>query len=133
MEKLFNWISVVIAVGGGILVNLFGEWDVALTVLLTLMALDYITGVAKGIYNKDLSSETGWKGLLKKLMTLCIVIVANELQKLLGNNIAIRDIVIMFYTANEGLSILENVAAVSNNIPQALKDVLLQLRDKDTM
>lgn len=131
MEKLFNWISVLVAVGGGFLVNLFGEWDVALTVLLTLMALDYITGLAKGVYNKNLSSEIGWKGLLKKLMTLCIIIVANELQKLLGNNIALRDIVIMFYTANEGLSILENVAAVSNNIPQALKDVLLQLRDKE--
>ena len=46
----------------------------------------------------------------------------------MGGNIAIREIVIMFYIANEGISILENVAAVSTKMPQALKDILLQLR-----
>ncbi len=102
-----------------------------LMVFIAVMVIDYVTGIIKGIYNRELSSQTGWKGLLKKVATLCIVIVANLLEKLTGGNIGIRDIVIMFYIANEGLSILENVAAMGNIIPQPLKDVLLQLREKN--
>ena len=86
----------------------------------------------KGIYNKKLSSNTGWHGLLKKVSTLCVVALAHVVQHLLGDSVAIRDIVIMFYVANEGLSILENVAEVSMVIPEQLREVLMQLReDKD--
>lgn len=42
-----------------------------------------------------------------------------------------RAFVIMFYICNEALSLLEN-AAVFVPIPDKLKDVLIQLRDKDT-
>ena len=131
MEKLFNWITVLIGLIGGVSVKLLGAWDTMLMVFIAVMVIDYVTGIIKGIYNRELSSQTGWKGLLKKVATLCIVIVANLLEKLTGGNIGIRDIVIMFYIANEGLSILENVAEMGNIIPQPLKDVLLQLREKN--
>ena len=61
-----------------------------------------------------------------------IVVLANIIQKLLGGGLAIREIVIMFYVANEGISILENVASISTKMPQALKDILLQLRERNT-
>ena len=44
---------------------------------------------------------------------------------------AIREIVIMFYIANEGISVLENVAVIYPSMPQKLKDILLQLRGDD--
>lgn len=46
--------------------------------------------------------------------------------------IPLREIVIVFFICNEALSILEN-AAEFINIPQQLKDVLLQLRDKNAV
>jgi len=49
---------------------------------------------------------------------------------LTGGNVAIREIVIMFYIVNESISILENVAAVSTKMPEQLKNILLQLRNK---
>ena len=42
-----------------------------------------------------------------------------------------REVVIMFYIANEALSLLEN-AAEFIPVPDKLKEVLLQLRDKDS-
>ena len=48
-----------------------------------------------------------------------------------GNTIPLREVVIMFYICNEALSLLEN-AAVFVPIPDKLRDVLIQLRDKDT-
>ncbi len=131
MDKLFNWVSVSAAVVGGTFGILFGGFDKMLIALLIIMAVDYITGVIKAIYNKKLSSEIGFKGLLKKTVLLAVVVLSNTLQELTGGEIEIRSVVIMFYIANEGISILENVAAVSDAIPPGLKEVLLQLRDRD--
>lgn len=130
MEKLFNWVSVIVGILGGICVQLFGAWNITLQALLGLMILDYITGVIKAIYLKQISSEIGLKGLLKKIVILIMVAMANIMQHVMGDGVAIREIVIMFFIANEGISLLENAAAVSNKIPQKLKDLLLQLRDQ---
>ncbi len=129
MDKIFNLISIITGTVGGIIAAVFGEWDRLLWALCILMVLDYVTGLIKAVYTRQLSSKTGFNGLLKKLMLLSIVALANVLGQLIGENIAIREIVIMFYIANEGISILENVAAVSPKMPQKLKDILLQLRD----
>lgn len=130
MEKLFNYISVVGGFVGGILTSLLGGWDKLIMALLILMILDYITGLIKGIYNKELSSEIGFKGLLKKVLILVVVSVAVVAEQNLGIP-AVREIVIMFFTVNEAISILENASLIGLPIPNKLKDALLQLRDKE--
>ena len=129
MEKLFNFWSIAVAVVGGVLVQLFGGFDMALKVLLIFMVCDYITGILKGICKKRLSSEIGFKGLLKKAIVLVIVVVSSALQKM-AHGVAIREIVIVFYIANEGISLLEN-AAECTHFPKKLKDILLQLRGEE--
>ncbi|MCI5605644.1 MAG: phage holin family protein [Clostridia bacterium] len=44
-----------------------------------------------------MSSKIGFKGLLKKVTILVIVALANVVQQLTGDNVAIREIVIVFY------------------------------------
>ena len=131
MDKIFNWISTVIGIVGGFLAAIFGQWDSILWALLVIMVLDYLTGIIKAIYTKTMSSEIGFKGLLKKITILIIVALSNVLQQITGDNVAIREIVIMFYIANEGISVLENVAVIYPRMPQKLKDILLQLRGED--
>ena len=131
MEKLFNWISVVFGAAGGILSYWLGGWDVLLKTIVFLAIADYITGWIKGIYTKQLSSEIGFRGLLKKIVMFIVIAVSFVIQGLIGGTIPLREVVIMFYIANEGLSLLEN-AAVFTPIPDRLKDILLQLRDKDS-
>ena len=130
MEKLFNWISVFCGLIGGGLTYWLGGWDVLLKTIVFLAVVDYITGCIKGIYTKQLSSEIGFKGLLKKIVMFIVIAVAYVIQGLVGGKIPLREVVIMFYIANEGLSLLEN-AAVFVPIPEKLKAVLLQLREKD--
>lgn len=131
MEKLFNTASIIVGIAGGMVLRLFGVFDKMMYVLLAMMLLDYCSGVIKAIHQKKLSSEIGFKGLLKKVSILLIVAAANIIQSVIGENIAVREIVIMFYIANEGISLLENTASISNRIPQKFKDVLLQLRGDD--
>lgn len=130
MEKYFNTISFAAGIAGGILANLLGGWDGLLRTIVVLMVLDYATGFIKGAYTKRLSSEIGFRGLLKKVMVLIVIVAANVLQGLISGAVPLREVVIMFFIANEGLSLLEN-AAVMVSVPEQLRDVLLQLREKD--
>lgn len=130
MEKLFNWISIVFGVIGGGITCWLGGWDTLIKTIVFLAVVDYVTGIIKGAHTKTLSSEIGFKGLLKKIVMFIVIAVAFAMQNLMNNSVPLREVVIMFYIANEGLSLLEN-AAMFIPIPQKLKDVLLQLRDKD--
>ena len=52
-------------------VYLVGGFDIAIQSLLIIIVIDYLTGIASAIYNKELSSKIGLKGILKKFCYLC--------------------------------------------------------------
>ena len=131
MNRIFNTASIVLGVAGGIAAQILGAWDTVLCALLVIMVLDYITGVMKAVYRKELSSETGYKGILRKITVLVIVALANVVQRLTGETAPLREMVIMFYIANEGISVLENAAEILPNMPKGIKDILLQIRGND--
>ena len=111
------------------LVYFLGGWDIALQILITVIILDYITGVCKAIYNKKMNSKVGAKGIIKKLGYLIVVAVSVELDRITGNTGAIRTLVIYFFVANEGISILENWGGMGLPLPQKLTDTLEQLKN----
>lgn len=130
MAKFFNLFSIITGAIGGFFVSLFGGFDLMIKTILLFAVLDYFTGIVKAIYKKELSSAIGFKGLVKKVMVFVVVAVAYNVQKLTGDVIPLREVVIVFFICNEALSILEN-AAEFINIPPQLRAVLLQLRDKN--
>ena len=71
MEKMFNFISVIVGLVGGFIVSLFGGWDVMLYTILLFAILDYFTGILKAVYKKELSSASGFKGDCKKNHGIC--------------------------------------------------------------
>ena len=115
-----------------LLAYFLGGWDVLLKTIVFLAVADYVTGLIKAVYLKQLSSEVGYKGLLKKILMFIIIAVAFEIQKFLNHAVALREIVITFYVCNEAISLLEN-AAEFIPIPEKLKEVLIQLRDKEEL
>lgn len=130
IEKIFNWISVIGGVIGGFLAKYLGGYDVILSALVALVILDYVTGVLKAIVTKTLSSEVGFIGLIRKIVIFIVVATAVIVQKVIGNAIPLREIVIIFFACNEGISLLEN-ASQFVPIPEKLKATLIQLRDKN--
>lgn len=128
LGKLWNHCSIFAGIIGGAAAKLLGGWDALLFSILLLMGMDYLTGLLKGIYQKQLSSEVGWKGICKKVMMLVVIACSQVLQHALGEEVPFREMVITFFIANEGLSILEN-AAVMIPLPQRLKETLLQIRE----
>ena len=123
MEKIFNWISIVAGLVGGIIANALGGFDGIMIALISVVVLDYLTGVVKAIYTKTNARANVPAANIPANALACLV------QDIIGDSIPVREIVIMFYIANEGISIIENGAEVIP-VPEKLKNVLLQLRDK---
>ena len=129
MVKLFNWFSVVGGLVGGFLSQYLGGYDVILKALIALVVLDYATGVLKAIYTKTLSSSIGFKGLIRKIVIFIVIATAVIIQTVIGDAIPLREIVIIFFVCNEGISLLEN-ASEFVPIPDKLRETLIQLREK---
>lgn len=126
---------------GGLFVQIFGAWSFALTVLVICMGIDYFTGLAvAGVFHASpksegggLDSNAGWKGLVRKVATLVVVLVAHFIDALIGTEY-IRDAVVIAFTVNEIVSILENCGIMGVPIPKVLLkgiDVLRRKAEED--
>ena len=132
MSKIFNALSLVMAAIGLWLGLFLGPFNGLLIALVCFIVADYITGVASAVINKKMSSAVGFRGILRKVLILAIVGVANLLDVyVLKAGELLRSMVIFFYIANEGLSILENVTECGLPIPKKIREILAQLRDKN--
>lgn len=122
---------------GGIFCNILGGWDAMLCVLLGFMASDYLTGlVVAGVFHNSPKTETGRvesnagiKGIFRKLAILVAVAMAHMLDIAMGVE-ALRGVVLCFFVANEGLSIIENIGLMGVPLPGVLKDALEVLKSK---
>ena len=112
---------------GGAAVSFLGGMDTILHAILYLVIVDYLTGLAKSWKNKELSSRVGFFGIIKKVMIFVVISAAVEIEQLTNDSIPLREVVIMFYIANEGISFLENVSEFLP-LPNKFKNYFLQLR-----
>ena len=111
-------------------------------VLICVMCLDYITGLIcgwKGISPKTdsgkLSSKAAFEGLLKKAVIILVVFLAALLDRAvtMGAGVefaAVTGATCLWFIASEGLSVIENAAALGVKIPSALRKALEIMQDK---
>ena len=123
----------------GAICGLFGEWSTTLTILVVVMAIDYISGVIVAACGKSpkseaggLSSKVGFIGIAKKGFIMLLVLLATMLDRAIGNETMVfQTSLVFYYIANEGLSVLENAALMGLPFPEKLKKALETLRDRD--
>lgn len=123
----------------GAIAGLFGEWTTTLTILVVVMAVDYISGVIVAACGRSpkteaggLSSKVGFIGIAKKGFIMLLVLLATMLDRAIGNETMVfQTSLVFYYIANEGLSILENAALMGLPFPEKLKKALETMRDKD--
>ena len=125
MKEISNSVIAFICTG---LVYLLGGFDVALTCLLIAIVLDYVSGIIRSFIKKDLSSKVGFRGVVKKVSILLVVMLAVLVDRVTGETGTIRTLVIYYFVANEGLSILENLGQAGIPIPQTIKKALKSLK-----
>ena len=122
---------------GSALAAAFGGWDASLMALTICMGVDYVSGsMVALVFHKSNKSETGsynsaygLKGLCKKCLMLLFVLVAVQMDRLLGADY-VRDAVCIGFCSNEVLSIVENLGLAGIPMPQAIVKSLEQLQKK---
>ena len=142
-EQIINFINYLIPnkveayVGGGVafvgvlLQHFLGQWNNQIEILLIFMVIDYVTGLSAAyiMSNVYLDSRKGFKGIIKKIVILCLVILAHQMDVLVGQDALVRNVVLLFFIGNEGLSILENASNCGLPVPKRLKDTLAQFTE----
>lgn len=110
----------------------FGDLNGLMIALVALIILDYISGVIAAVVEKKLSSEVGAKGIAKKIFMLLIVAVANIVDiNVIGEGHVLKSVTVVFYIANECISLIENAGRLGVPVPKKLLDVLEQLKSKE--
>ncbi len=133
MKTVWSFFQLSISMLGGWLGFVLGGLDGFLYALIGFMALDYVTGVMVAILDKKLSSIIGFRGIFKKVLILVMVGIAHAIDRnIIGTGEGIRTAVLLFYMSNEGVSLLENAARIGLPIPEKLKEILAQLRGKQS-
>ena len=92
--------------------------------LMVLMAFDILTGIFKAIKNGNLWSRKSLFGYARKILIFGVIIVANIIDQILGLNGAITYATVIFYIANEVLSITENLAEIGVLVPKEIAEKL---------
>lgn len=129
MNTLIEMCKAGLAAVGGYIAWFLGGFDGVLIALCVFAVVDYMTGVVAAIIEKKLCSRVGFQGVAKKFLMFLMVGIAAVLDMyVLGGQSPIREVVIVFYIANEGISIIENSARLGLPVPQKLIDVLEQLK-----
>ena len=97
---------------------------------LLLAFIDIITGVTVAWVNETLWSRKALFGYARKVLVLAVIVLSNVIDQILGLNGAVTYATVLFYIANEGLSIVENLAKIGVLVPANIAEKLKGIENK---
>ena len=134
-------LQAVAAVGGAVL-SFFCGMPPVMWVLVAVMSLDYLTGIICGIMGVSektehghLASSAAFRGLMKKVLIIIVVLLAALLDKAvsMGAGVefaAVTGATCLWFIASEGISVLENVVKMGVPVPEILTRALELMKNK---
>ena len=132
----------ILAAVGGAIASFFVNMPPLVYILIGVMSIDFITGLICGVMGKSKKTENGYlasheafKGLMKKMLIILVVVLAACLDYAVSMSAGITFEAVMgatclWFIASEGLSILENVASMGVPVPKLLLNLLEIMRSK---
>ena len=133
-EKMIALCSA-IGVVGSFIVKGLGGWDDAIIALIIFMIIDFIMGLLCALVfgksdkseNGALSSSACWRGLVKKVCTLLIVVMAHYID-VISDLDFVRNAVVIAFCVAESISIMET-AGLMGILPEGVQKVLMKAID----
>ena len=122
MEKYITIISGAIGTFVSFLVGGLGE---AVTVLLFLMTVDYITGLMSAAYLRELNSRIGFNGLMRKAYYLLLLGAVYAISLVVEGISYAGDGLAIALCIMELVSITENGTKMNLPMPEPVKKLLL--------
>lgn len=103
--------------------NIYG-----ISILFYLLLADYITGVCVAFVEKKVKSSIGRKGIFEKFGIVMCVFVCTLIDSLGIISVQMQPLVVLFFIANESLSIFENLGRLNVPLPKFLTESLRELK-----
>ena len=125
-------IGVIISSIGTFFTMLLGGVDYALIMLVGFVVLDYITGFINSVKNQEVSSDSMYWGIIRKVSQFIVIGIAVAIDRLMGTEfLVLRLMAIYFYIGMEGISLLENLVGMGVPVPGKLISVLEQIKKEE--
>lgn len=99
-------------------------------ILLFLVALDILSGYTKAIKLKILDSRLSTSGLLRHVIVIATVFGVGVYSDIFGQRL-FGQLVAIAFSGSYGISLLENLEALGVWIPPSLKQVFLQMKERE--
>lgn len=130
MNGIEKWILIVVGTIGGLWSLAVDGLGAAVATLAVFMVIDYITGLLQAIYNKNLNSEMGFRGLVKKVYFLLLLGAVYMFENLAFGTRHLADGVAISFVAMEFISITENGARMNAPFTGYFKSFLTVVKQK---
>ncbi|WP_042474601.1 phage holin family protein [Bacillus ndiopicus] len=127
MEK---YIALISGTVGTIVSYLIGGLGMAVTVLIALMALDYVTGLMQAVTNRSLNSRVGFNGIIRKVYYLMLVASVYLIALVIPGIEYAGDGAAIAFCVLEFISITENGTKMGLWMPNFIKNLLAIVKDK---
>ncbi|KYG90410.1 hypothetical protein A0U40_18200 [[Bacillus] sp. KCTC 13219] len=127
MEK---YIALVSGVVGTLTSYLVGGLGMAVTVLIALMALDYVTGLMQAAVNQSLNSRVGFNGFIRKIYYLMMVASVYLIALVIPGIGYAGDGAAIAFCVLEFISITENGTKMGLWMPKFIQNLLAVVKDK---
>ncbi|MCU1328328.1 MAG: putative prophage LambdaBa02, holin [Bryobacterales bacterium] len=95
-----------------------------LRTLLVLMAMDYVSGLMIASLDGKLCARIGWRGLVKKVATLTLLLALHVAEAQAGFSAGLESICGIGFVVNELISLVQNFAVLGVPIPAPLMAAL---------
>lgn len=108
-----------------------GGVDVQMQYFIYLVIADYITGLLAGWKTKTLSSQRGFRGLMKKVAIFVAIALCFTIDQAAGIK-TLKATAMFGFAVTEGFSIFENFdrAGYGWLVPNFIRDKLIQIREE---
>lgn len=123
-------LSLIISFVVGAASYMVGGFDTLITVFATIVVVDTATGMLKAWNKGEYQSRKFRSGFTKTVSYLFGVILAVQIDLLLGSNF-LRDATLTFFIINESLSVVENLGELGVTFPQQFTDAIKSLQEKN--
>lgn len=123
------------------ILSALGGYDNILSLLITLMVGDLITGIVYAIMQKRVSSHELRNGIMRKLLIFLVIYVACKVDQCITDmnegypiiigvfTLNLRCFVIVYACLEEGTSFVENLANIGVPVPKWVRSILEQVSD----
>lgn len=117
--------------------SLLGGFDTILKAMLLLMVVDMAAGIVCVVFFQKskytaggLSSYAMIKGTVRKLSMLAVIVVGVVIDRALDFEY-VRNTIVMYFIATEGISIIEHMAIIGVPLPQFLMKLLEVIKEQN--